>query len=134
MELKDQLNQVVEAFFKGFDEKNTGLISEVSHPDIKIIHHNGVVTDLTEMNRIIDTTQHWYPRRREISEFEVMAGAPYSIAGFKNYVAFTLPDKTVEEIYRETWVFLNDPISKMWKPIRIHYSAITQNKHSEEVK
>ncbi len=128
------LKQIVLDFFRAFDEKNTDKISKLCLHQTEIVHHNGVVTDTEEMNEIINDTKNWYPRERKISEFQTLIGNPYSIAYFKNEVIFKLPkNKTVEEKYRETWIFEKD-FSGNLKPIRIHYSTITQKKHSEEVK
>ena len=82
----------------------------------------------------VNKTKNWYPRERKLSDFKTLIGNPFSIICFKNYINFKLPNnKTVEEKYRETWIFKKDPLN-VWKPIKIHYSSITQQKHSEEVK
>jgi hypothetical protein len=134
MNLDKTLEEIVTTFFKAFDEKDTVKISQICVPKTEIIHNNGVVTSLSEMNQIIDGTVNWYPRERKLSEFKTLTGEPLSVVGFKNEVVFKLPnEKVVEEKYRETWIF-NRESSDNWKPIRIHYSSITQNKHSEEVK
>lgn len=128
------LEKIVSDFFIAFDEKNTDKLSQICLPDVEIVHHNGVVTTITEMNQIIKDTKSWYPRERKLSEFKTLIGNPYSIIYFKNYILFKLPNnKIIEEKYRETWVLKKDLI-KTWKPIRIHYCSITQEKHSEEVK
>ena len=92
-----------------------------------------MVTGITEMIAIINSTQNWYPRERELSEFTFLHGNPYSVVGFKNVVVFRLPSgKIVEEKYRENWIFKIYP-TNIRKPIRIHYSSITEETHSEEV-
>jgi len=132
MDLNNILEKIVYNFFIAFDEKNTDKISQICLLETEIVHHNGVVTNLAEMNQIINDTKNWYPRERKLSEFKVLIGNPFSIVYFKNYIKFILPDKFVEESYQETWIFKE--ISNIWKPIRIHYSIITQQKHSEEIK
>lgn len=128
------LEKIVTNFFIAFDEKNTDKLSQICLPEVEIVHHNGVITNLEEMNQIIKDTKNWYPRERKLSEFKTLLGNPYSIAYFKNFVKFKLPEnKIIEEKYRETWIFKKESFN-IWKPIRIHYCSITQQKHSEEVK
>ena len=133
MDLDKKLKKIVADFFKAFDEKDTSKISQMCAPKTTIVHNNGVVTSLAEMIKIIDNTKNWYPRTRKLSEYMTLLGNQYSIIGFKNVVIFKLPDgKNVKEKYRETWVFkMGSPNN--WKPIRIHYSSITKEKHSEDV-
>lgn len=133
MDVEKTLEIIVSDFFKAFDEKNTDKISQICLPEIEMVHNNGVVTGLEEMNKIINETKNWYPRERKLSEFKTLIGDPFSVICFKNCVNFKLPDKIVEEKYRETWIFKKDSLNT-WKPIRIHYSRITQERHSEEVK
>jgi len=134
MEINKTLEKIVTDFFNDFDEKNTDKISQICLPKTEIVHHNGVVTNLEEMNQIIKNTKNWYPRERKLSEFKILIGNPFSIVCFKNYINFKLPNnKIVKEKYRETWIFKKDSLNN-WKPIRIHYCSITQHKHSEEVK
>jgi hypothetical protein len=129
-----KLQNIVTDFFKAFDNKDTSKIIQICLSETVIIHNNGVITNLSEMVKIIEDTQNWYPRKRVLSGFTTLLGEPYSIVGLKNVVVFNLPDgKIVEEKYMETWIFAKDS-SDNWKPIRIHYSSITQEKHSEEVK
>ncbi len=127
-----KLVSIVNDFFKAFDEKDTGNISHLLIPDTKVIHYNGVVTNTAAMIKIIDETKDWYPRTRKISEYEYFSGGSIAVLGCLNEVTFTLPQKKVEERYRETWVFQR--IENDWKPVRIHYSKIITDKHSEEVK
>ena len=133
MNIDNVLKKVVSDFFKAFDEKDTNKISQLCLSEMEIVHNNGVVTNLDEMNKIINETKNWYPRKRTLSEFKTLIGSPFSIICLKNEVVFSLPNKTVIERYRETWIFRKD-FQDNWKPIRIHYSSITQDKHSEEVK
>ncbi|MEK7633578.1 MAG: hypothetical protein AAB437_01925 [Patescibacteria group bacterium] len=134
MNVNNILEKIVFDFFIAFDEKNTVKISQLCLPETEIVQHNGVITNLSEMNQIIKNTKNWYPRERKLSEFKTLIGNPYSVIYFKNYIIFKLPDnKIVEEKYRETWIFKKDSLNA-WKPIRIHYCSITQEKHSEEVK
>ncbi|EKD99591.1 MAG: hypothetical protein ACD_22C00226G0003 [uncultured bacterium] len=134
MDITKTLEETVADFFKAFDERDTARISQICSLETVFVHNNGVVTNLSEMVKIIDNTQNWYPRKRELSEFTALLGNPYSIIGLKNIVVFKLPnEKVVEEKYRETWIFKVSS-SNDWKPIRVHYSSITQEKHSEEVK
>jgi len=134
MDISKILENIATDFFVAFDEKNTNRISQICSHEIEIVHNNGVVTNLKEMNQIIDDTKNWYPRERKLSEFKTLIGNPFCILWLKNCVNFKLPNnRVVEEKYRETWIFKKDSLN-VWKPIRIHYSSITQEKHSEEVK
>jgi len=124
---------VVQEFFKAFDEKDVKKIDSLLIPSTKIIHHNGATTNTAEMNKIIKETKDWWPRTRKLSNFEFTSNANLSVLGLKNEVTFYLPNnKTVYEPYNETWIF--EKIGNSWKPIRIHYSKITVEKHSEDVK
>jgi len=134
MDVNKILEKIVSDFFIAFDEKNTVKISRICFPETEMVHHNGVVTNLKEMNQIINNTKNWYPRERRLSEFKTLIGNPFSIIGFKNFVNFKLPNnKIIEEKYIETWIFKKDALNN-WRPVRIHYSSVTQEKHSEEVK
>ena len=124
---------VVQDFFKAFDEKDLKKIDSLLIPSTKIIHHNGATTNTAEMNKIIQETKDWWPRTRKLSNFEFTSNSNLSILGLKNEVTFSLPDnKKVYEPYNETWIF--EKIDNSWKPIRIHYSKVTVEKHSEDVK
>lgn len=124
---------IVQDFFKAFDEKNLKKIDSLFLPSMKIIHHNGATTNTAEMIKIIDETKEWWPRTRKLSDFEFISNANLSILGLRNEVTFSLPNnKKIFEPYIETWVF--EKINNQWKPIRCHYSKITVVKHSEEVK
>lgn len=128
-----QVVAIVKDFFKAFDEKDLKKIDALLIPSTQIIHHNGTVTDTAEMIRIIEDTKDWWPRTRKLSDFEFVSGSNLYIAGFMNEVIFSLPDnKKVIEPYNETWIF--EKIVESWKPVRIHYSKVTVEKHSEDVK
>lgn len=124
--------QIVADFFKAFDERNMKKINDLCFPETKIIHHNGAVTNTVEMIQIIKETKGWYPRIRKLSNFEYISEDDLAVLGLKNEVTFSLPDKKVNEQYIETWIFKK--AGSVWKPIRIHYSKIIVDKHSEEVK
>lgn len=127
-----EMAMVVTDFFKAFDERDLKKINDLCIPETKIIHYNGAVTNTAEIIQIIKKTKDWYPRARNLSDFEYMAEDDLAVMGFQNEVTFSLPDKKVNERYIETWIFRK--IGGTWKPIRIHYSKITVDKHSEEVK
>jgi len=133
MKTKDTLIQIVRNFFKAFDEKDFKKIKKICIPKTQMIHHNGVTTNTEEMCKVIEDTINWWPRKRKIWDFDFFSSDNLSVLGLKNQVTFSLPkNKIIEELYRETWIF--NKINKVWKPVRIHYSSITQQKHSEEVK
>jgi ketosteroid isomerase-like protein len=99
---------------------------------MKIIHHNGATTSREEMIVIIKETKNWWPRTRKLSEVEFIGSPNMAVVGILNEVIFSLPNnKTVEERYRETWIFKKT--GNQWKPVRCHYSKIMVDKHSEEV-
>ena len=123
----------VREFFKAFDAKDVKKIDSLWGPSMKVIHHNGATTNTAEMIRVIEETKDWWPRTRKLSDFEFIANGNLSILGLKNEVTFSLPDgKKVYEPYIETWVF--ERSGNTWIPVRCHYSKITVEKHSEEVK
>ena len=99
---------------------------------MKIIHHNGATTNTAEMVKVIAETKDWWPRTRKLSDFEFIANTDMAVVGVMNEVIFSLPEnKKTTERYNETWVFKK--VEKLWKPIRIHYSKVIVEKHSEEV-
>lgn len=84
------------------------------------------------MVKIIEETKNWWSRTRKLSNFEYAANANFAVVGLMNEVAFSLPaNKKVVERYNETWIF--EKTEKSWKPIRIQYSKVMVEKHSEEV-
>lgn len=124
---------IVQNFFKAFDEKNVKKIDSLFIPSMKIIHHNGATTNTAEMVKVIEETKDWWPRTRKLSDYEFTSNGNLSILGLKNEVTFSLPNnKSVYEPYIETWIF--EKLNNEWKAIRCHYSKITVEKHSEEVK
>lgn len=123
---------IVKDFFKTFDDRDLQKMNDILDPAIKIIHHNGATTNREEMIQIIKETKNWWPRTRQLSEVEFIGTPDMAIVGVLNEVTFSLPkNKTVEERYRETWIFKK--VEKQWKPVRCHYSKIIVDKHSEEV-
>ena len=119
-------------FFKAFDERDTATMKALLLPATIIVHHNGAVTNTSEMMQVINETKNWWPRVRALSDFGYVHEPGLAILSLLNKVSFSLPDnKIVEEPYRETWIFKKT--ENVWKPIRIHYSKIVVEKHSEEV-
>jgi len=123
---------IVKDFFKSFDDRDLQKMNDILDPAMKIIHHNGATTNREEMIQVIKETKNWWPRTRKLSEVEFMGTTDIAVVGVLNEVTFSLPkNKTVEERYRETWIFKK--IEKQWKPVRCHYSKIIVDKHTEEV-
>jgi hypothetical protein len=123
---------IVESFFKAFDERDTLKMKTLLLPATIIVHHNGAITNTGEMMQVIKETKNWWPRVRKLSGFEYMHDSNLAVLSLLNQVSFSLPgSKTVEEPYRETWIFRR--VEKVWRPVRIHYSKIIVEKHSEEV-
>ncbi|MDB5277998.1 MAG: hypothetical protein JWR61_2953 [Ferruginibacter sp.] len=123
---------MVKDFFKSFDDRDLQKLNELLDPSMKIIHHNGATTNREEMIAIIKETKNWWPRTRKLSEVEFTGSPDMAVVGVLNEVIFSLPNnKTVEERYRETWIFKKT--GNQWKPVRCHYSKIMADKHSEEV-
>ena len=122
----------VKNFFKAFDERDLQKLKDIMSPEMKIIHHNGAITNREEMIAIIKETKNWWPRTRKLSDFECIGDADLAIVGVNNEVIFSLAEnKTVMEPYNETWIFKKT--GNQWKAVRCHYSKVTVDKHSEEV-
>jgi hypothetical protein len=127
-----EVTNLVSDFFQAFDERDLEKMEQILTPTSKIIHNNGVTTDTKEMMKVINETKNWYPRKRNLSEFEFDADENFAIVGVLNEVTFSLPEnKEVYEPYNETWIFKK--VDNKWHPIRIHYSKIVREKHTEEV-
>jgi hypothetical protein len=127
-----QVVTLVKDFFKSFDERDLQKMHDLLDPTMKIIHYNGATTNREEMIQVIKETKNWWPRTRKLSEVEFMGTPDMAVVGVLNEVNFSLPkNKTVEERYRETWIFKK--VEKQWKPVRCHYSKILVDKHTEEV-
>lgn len=127
-----EVTNLVRDFFQAFDDRDLEKMEQILTPASKIIHNNGVTTDTKEMMDVIKEAKNWYPRKRNLSEFEFDADDNFAIVGVLNEVTFSLPeDKEVYEPYNETWIFKK--IENKWHPIRIHYSKIVREKHTEEV-
>jgi len=123
---------IVDRFFKAFDERDTLKMKALLLPETIIVHHNGAITNTSEMMQVIKETKNWWPRVRKLSNFEYQHDSNLAVLSLLNEVNFSLPEnKEVEEPYREIWIFKK--IENLWKPVRIHYSKIIVQKHSEEV-
>lgn len=124
--------RIVTDFFHYFDKRDLKKMNGLLLPETKIVHHNGAVTNTAEMIQVIKETKNWWPRTRQLSDFEFISAENLAVLGLTNQVIFSLPgNKNVVEPYRETWVFQKKEGD--WKTIRVHYSKITVDKHSEEV-
>lgn len=127
-----EVTNLVSNFFQAFDDRDLEEMEQILTPTSIIIHNNGVTTDTKEMMNVIKETKNWYPRKRNLSEFEFDSDENFAIVGVLNEVTFSLPEsKEVYEPYNETWIFKK--IDNKWHPIRIHYSKIVREKHTEEV-
>lgn len=123
---------LVREFFKAFDSRDYGRLEQILAPNSKIIHFNGVTTGTSEMLDILKETENWYPRRRNLSNFEFDGDENFAVVGIINEVTFLLPEgKEVYEPYNETWVLKK--IDNEWHVIRSHYSKIIEEKHTEDV-
>jgi hypothetical protein len=126
------VKKIVEDFFVAFDEKDTAALRRILVPETRITHHNGAMTNTQEMIAVINETKNWWPRQRHLSDFEFMSDDGLSVMELSNEVVFHLPEnRSVTEPYRETWIFKKSDGN--WQPIRVHYSKVTAEKHSEEV-
>lgn len=127
-----EVTNLVRDFFQAFDDRDLEKMELILTPSTIIIHNNGVTTDTKEMMNVIKETKNWYPRKRNLSGFEFDSDENFAIVGVLNEVTFSLPeDKEVYEPYNETWIFKK--FDDKWHPIRIHYSKIIREKHTEEV-
>lgn len=127
-----EVTTMVHDFFQAFDERDIEKMESILTPATKIIHTNGVTTNTREMMDIIKGTKNWYPRKRNLSRIEFEGDENFAIVGLLNEVTFSLTgNKEVYEPYNETWIF--SKTGNKWHPVRIHYSKIVQEKHSEEV-
>ena len=97
---------IVKDFFKAFDERDTLKMKSLLLPATIIVHHNGAVTNTNQMMQVIKETKNWWPRVRILSDFEYMHDSGLCVLSLLNKVSFSLPgNKTVDEPYRETWIF-----------------------------
>lgn len=127
-----QIVKIITDFFRAFDDRDLQKIESLTIPSTQIIHNNGITTNTAEMVSIINEAGDWYPRTRHLSGYHFYFGCDLAVMGVTNEVIFSLPKKKVEEKYKETWTF--QKINGEWKPVRIAYSKLTADKHSEEVK
>lgn len=126
------VTNLVRNFFQAFDERDYDRLEQILTPTSKIIHFNGVTTGTEEMMKILKETEIWYPRNRNLSNFEFDGDENFAIVGVVNEVTFLLPEgKEVYEPYKETWIFKK--IDNKWHMIRCHYSKIIEEKHTEDV-
>lgn len=124
--------RIVEDFFKAFDELDTVKIASLLLPTTEIVHHNGVITNNAQLIQVMNEAENWWPRVRKLSGIGYLQSSGLAVVTCLNEVTITLPDnKFVYEPYRETWILKK--VENGWKPIRIHYSKIIAEKHSEEV-
>jgi ketosteroid isomerase-like protein len=117
-------------FFDAFDNRDLKTLDAILLPTSKIVHFNGVTTNKDEMMKIIRETKTWLPRKRRLSNYEFISDCNLAVVGFTNEVSFTSEQsETSEAKYTETWTF--QKIGTSWKPIRITYSKVIADKHSE---
>jgi hypothetical protein len=118
---------VVHDFFAAYDERDLTRLGNLLTPTTQIIDHNGETTNTREMLTKIEEAENWWPRKRKLWDFEYTSNGSLAVLGLKNQVNFSLPNnEEVETLYNETWILEKD--GSEWKPVRIHYSKITQNK------
>lgn len=123
----------VRAFFTAFDARDETAMRRLLASTATITHDNGVTTDVPTMMRIISGTAEWPPRTRELSNFTIakLAGGD-EVVTFINKVRFTPARRQPSESkYNETWVLEKERTGM--RAIRVHYSLVTQEKHSENV-
>lgn len=124
---------LVRAFFVAFDARNEPAMLRLMAPTASLTHDNGVTTDVPTMMKIIRETREWPPRTRELSHFRVepLAGGA-QVLTLLNKVRFTPAGRApTESNYNETWVL--EKGSNGLKAVRIHYSLVTREQHSEDV-
>ena len=123
---------LVRDFFQAFDNRDYEKLEKILTPSSKIVHYNGVTTDTEEMLNILKNTENWYPRKRNLSNFEFDGDENFAFVGVVNKVTFSLPNnEKVYSPYKETWIFKK--IDNNWHVIRTHYSKIVEETHSEDV-
>lgn len=123
----------VETFFAAFDVRDLRAIEAAFVPSAKIVHDDGVITDVPTMLGIVKDTRSWAPRRRNLSQFEVdELGSGVVLVTCRNHVVFAPGTSAASEYtYSETWVLR--PWRGRLRAVRSHYSRVTETEHSEEV-
>ncbi len=128
----DAAISLVRNFFSAFDSRDYAAMEAAFLPGATLVHDNGVMTSLPEMMQIIRTTSGWPPRERELSGFKIRWVGEVAIAGLRNRVTFRPTDRApTTSTYTETWVLERTPAGL--KTVRVHYSLVTAERHSEEV-
>jgi len=122
----------VKRFFEAFDARDYEGMQKTFAPDATIVHDNGVVTTIPEMMNIIRTTEEWSPRQRELTKFQTHWVGDIVIVGFRNNLTYEPRDRPpINSAYTETWVLRRT--GSGFQALRVHYSLVTAEKHSEDV-
>jgi len=122
----------VQRFFEAFDARDYEEMQKSFAPDATIVHDNGVVTDVPEMMNIIRTTEEWPRRQRELTKFQTHWAGDIVIVGYRNKVTYEpLNRPPISAAYTETWVLRRTESG--FQALRVHYSRVTAEKHSEDV-
>ena len=124
-----QIAKLVYDFFAAFDSREIEKIEKMLHPNSVIIHNDGVANTKTELLNIIKSAKKWSSRKRKFKDFTFHSNSSLAFLGFINEVTFPVPNGEHTIQYQETWIFVNELDN--WYPLRIHYTLVTKDKHSE---
>jgi hypothetical protein len=120
----------VNRFYVAFDTRDYRTLERLFAPAAKIVHSDGVTTDIPRMLSIIRAKKVWAPRKRDLSGFETLRIGNVVIVGCLNRVVFEgqggEPD---ERTFNETWVL--EQTGRDFRVVRVHYSLVTRSEHSE---
>lgn len=114
----------VQGFFDAFDARDLTKLDSILAPSSKIFHYDGSTTNRGEMIQLVQEASEWWPRKRNLTDFEFTTDGKISILGLKNDVDFTMTNgKTMSRIFLETWIL--EKYNNVWKPIRCHYTIVS---------
>ena len=126
-----QARTLIQDFFDAFDSRDYAAIEETFVPDAALVHHDGVITSLAEMLEIIRAAKEWPPRERELAGFQTRWIDRVAIVGLRNRVTFKpLNRPSTTATYNETWILQRTESGL--KAVRVHYSRVTAQRHSED--
>ncbi len=130
---RDLAELFVQAFFDAFDRRDVAGIEGAFLQSAKIIHDDGVTTDIPAVLSSIRNAAAWPPRQRTLSQFEITPiGDKVVLVGCLNRVTFRPAGcAPTEFLYSETWVL--EQTQSGLKAVRCHYSRVTQAEHSEDM-
>ena len=121
--------QFVKDFYTSFDAPGRPALESFFAPSAKIIHQDGLATDIAQMRSILAKTV-WVPRKRELSGFETLRIGNVVIVGCLNHVVHQRDGSAPHEnTFNETWVL--ERTTGGFRAVRVHYSLVSRREHTE---